>query len=132
MNHITLTAQVENAKMQLTDAQQATIKAFLATRNGKAATVKLSVPQSTRSLKANALYWGPVLGTIAAETGNLTEDLHMIFKDKFLPRKFITLAGKELEVKKSTADLSPKDFTAYIMDIVAFAGTELGITIDID
>ena len=129
MTHITLTAPVANSKMQLTDAQQATIKAFLETRNGKAATVKLSVPQSTRSLKANAFYWGAVLTTIAAHTGHSSEDLHSVFKDMLLERKFLKMGSREVELRKSTVDLSPKEFNDYIERIVAWAAQELGVTV---
>jgi hypothetical protein len=47
----------------------------------------------------------------------------------FLPRKFITLGAKEVEVRKTSADLSTEEFADYLRRIEAWAATELGIAI---
>ena len=88
----------------------------------------LSRPTTSRSLRQNRFYWGAVIGAIAESTGNSPEDLHLVLKEMFLPRKFITLGSKEVEVKKSTADLTTEEFTLYLEAVRAWAATELGIT----
>jgi hypothetical protein len=44
----------------------------------------------------------------------------------------VTLGGKEVEVRKSTADLSADEFSKYLKQIAAWSAAELGIVIPID
>ena len=69
-----------------------------------------------------------VLTAIAESTGNSTEDIHVVLRDRLLPRKFITLGSKEVEVRKTTTDLTTEEFTLYLEAVRAWAATELGIT----
>jgi hypothetical protein len=128
-NGVTLTAPVAGGKLDLSPAQKETVARYLATRDGKAVVLKLARPVSSRSQRQNAFYWGVVLTTIAESTGNTTEDLHEHFKGQFLPRRFVTLAGKEMEVAKTTTALSVEEFSRYLEQLAAFAATELGITL---
>jgi hypothetical protein len=124
-----LTVAVQGGRLNPSETQKALIGGFLTRRGDKPVVVKIAKPTNSRSVRQNRLYWGVVLGTIAADTGNTTEDLHLILKDMFLPRKFITLAGKEVEVRKTTTDLSTEEFGKYLTQIAAWAATELGIQI---
>jgi hypothetical protein len=125
---LTLLVPVEGGRLNPTDGQKATIAAFLRTREGKAVEVKFARPTTSRSLRQNRFYWGAVLTTIAEATGNSTEDLHLVLKDMFLPRKFITLGTKEVEVRKTTTDLTTEEFTLYLEAVRGWAASELGIT----
>lgn len=127
-NSLTLTIPVADGRLDPSPEQKRLIGTFLHTRNGKAVEVKLARPTSTRSLRQNKWYWGVVLTTIAESTGNTTEDLHVVLKEMFLPRKFITLGTKEVEVRKTTTDLSTDEFSKYLEALSAWAATELGIT----
>ena len=77
-----------------------------------------------RSLEYNAYYWAAILPMISDYTGDTTEDQHEIFKFMFLPRRFITVEGKEIEVAKSSADLSSKDFHDFVERVIEFASKE--------
>lgn len=81
-----------------------------------------TIPLPKRSLSQNALYWGVYLPLIAQETGHTTEGLHAHFKKELLPRKYETVMGKEVEIEKSTTDLTKAEFTEYIMQIEAMTG----------
>jgi len=129
MKHLTITVPIANAKCQFSVAHLDLIRAYLEPLNGRAVTVRFERPRSTRSLKQNAYYWGVVLTMIASETGNNTEDLHAVYKDMLLPRKFVKLGKKEIEVRRTTTDLNPTEFNAYIEAVVAHAAQELGIRI---
>jgi hypothetical protein len=129
---VVLTATVKGGKLDLSEWQRKLIGDYLTRREGKPVVVKMAPPTNTRSVRANRLYWGAVLGTLASETGNSTEDLLLVLKDMFLPRKFVTLGGKEVEVRKSTADLSADEFSKYLKQIAAWSAAELGIVIPID
>jgi hypothetical protein len=126
---LTLTVPVAGGRLAPSEAQKQTIAAFLAKRDGKAVEVKLAKPTANRSQQQNRLYWSCVIGTLAESTGNNPEDLHLVLKDMFLPRKFLKLGAREVEVVKTTRDLSVTEFTDYIRRIQAWAAAELGITI---
>jgi len=128
LNSLTLTIPVEGGRLKPSPQQQATIGTFLRTREGKAVEVKFARPTTSRSLRQNRYYWGAVIGAIAESTGNSPEDLHLVLKEMFLPRKFITLGAKEVEVRKTTHDLTTEEFTLYLEAVRAWAASELGIT----
>lgn len=107
----------------------ATVRRFLEGFEGKAVSVTWAKPKSTRSLIQNGYLWGVVYQYIAAHTGMTTEDVHDWCKDEFLPRRFVALAGKEKEIRKTTTELSTTEFSNYWEQIVAWAGRELGVSI---
>ena len=128
LNSLTLTIPVEGGRLKPSPGQQATIGTFLRTREGKAVEVKFARPTTSRSQRQNRFYWGVVLTAIAESTGNSTEDIHVVLRDRLLPRKFITLGSKEVEVRKTTTDLTTEEFTLYLEAVRAWAASELGIT----
>jgi len=77
-----------------------------------------------RSLRQNSFYW-LYLGMIESETGENANDLHEIFKRKFLPPRFITVLGKEYKLPASTTKLDKLDFQNYLDKISAL--TEIPI-----
>lgn len=72
-----------------------------------------------RTLDQNSYYWGVVLPTIADETGHDVNELHDIFKQRFLQRKTVTFNNKDYEVTGSSTDLSTQEFSEYIERIKA-------------
>lgn len=128
LNTFSLTVPVTHGRCQFSETELDRVREFLARFEGKVVTVTWAKPKSTRSLRQNAYLWGFVYPIIAASTGNTTEDLHMAFKDMFLPRKFVKLGAKEIEVRKTTTDLTPGEFNEFIERICAEAAT-MGISI---
>lgn len=127
MDHLTLIVPVSAGRLQPTQAQLATIQGYLASKQSVA--VKLSKPVKPRSNRQNAYLWGVVLPMIAEYTGHTTEDVHGWFKDEFLPRRFITLGGKEKELRKTTTELTSMEFEAYLERIRAWSAETLGLVI---
>lgn len=113
----------------MTEHHRAMMDRFLGAYKGPTVMLKLSKPQSVRSLNANAFYWGVVISEIAQHTGHSAEEIHLAVKDLFLPRKFLKLGTREVEVRKTTTDLSPTEFSAYVEQVRAWAAQELGLTI---
>jgi hypothetical protein len=124
-----LLVPVKGGRLDMTEAQKALVAGYLSRRDGKPVVLRLAKPTNTRTVRANRYYWGPVLGTIAEATGNSTEDLHVAFRDMFLPRRFIRIGEREVEVRKTTTDLTPAEFSRYVQQVVAYAAAELSITI---
>lgn len=130
-SQLTLTIPVENGKLKPSEQQHFAMESFLHRRDGKAVTVKFSVPTNTRTLSQNSLYW-KILSVIGRETGNEAEDLHQIFKDRFLPRRFVRLGEKEIELRKTTTELTTGEFSELIEKIRVFCGSELGINLPLE
>lgn len=78
----------------------------------------------TRSSSQNAYYW-VYLGIIAKETGELENDLHQLFKRKFLAPVFRTVMGEEVSIPRSTTKLSKMDFGDYLDKICALTNVPL-------
>ena len=92
--------------------------------------VKLTVQQrrDARSLQANKYLWGVVYEAVSDTTGFTTEEIHEIFKKKFLSytRKY---KGKSYRFTKSTTKLNNLEFSEYIEKIKIFASSELSCVI---
>lgn len=91
-------------------------------------TVELTKFNTKRSLNANKYYWA-VLRTIAKDTGNDEDDLHLYFKQRFLePRKVIFKeTGEEKEVVGNSSDLDSLVFFEYVEKVRIMAIQELNI-----
>lgn len=84
-------------------------------------TIEISKRYGTRTLKQNSFYW-LYLGIIEQETGETSNDLHELFKRKFLPPRFKTILGKEIKLPSTTTELDPLQFNNYIDRICAETG----------
>lgn len=126
---ITLVIPVQSGRLNPSLAQQQAMDTYLQTREGKAVSVKFCRPTNSRSQEQNRYLWGVCYTMLAAETGHSTEELHTALKEILLPRKFITLGNREVEVTKSTADLNTTEFEHYLERLRVWAQTELGIRI---
>ena len=122
-------APVKDGKMHFSPVQLKLIAAFLTKHEGQDVRVTFSQPAKSRSPKQNKYYHAVVVDMIAAETGHSQEEVHELMKSMFLPRSFVTLAGKEVEIAKSTTSLSTQEFEEYQDRIRAFAATDLNMTI---
>lgn len=127
-NQLALTVAVVDGQLRPTAAQYQQLAEFLAKRDTIA--VRLSKPTILRTLKANSYYWGVLLTEISQHTGHSTEDLHLVFKNMFLARKFVQLGTKEIELRKTTTDLSAAEFQTYLNQIIVFAQTELKLNLE--
>lgn len=77
-----------------------------------------------RSMSQHRFYW-VYLDAIAHETGHTPEELHAWVKAKFLPRKFATVLGKDVELAPTTTTLSKLEFGELLDKICAETGVAL-------
>lgn len=89
--------------------------------DGKKVRVVIEDDKNPRTLKQNAFYW-LYLGLIEDDTGNTAEDLHEIFKRKFLKPRFVKFKNEEVKLPASTTKLDPLDFMEYMDKICALTG----------
>lgn len=94
----------------------------------KSYTVEIIQKKIRRSLPQNSLLW-LWLTCIEQETGNNRDELHEVFKRKFIiPDRVMGPFGVEYD-SYSTAGLSTIQFKDYLDKIQVFASTELSITL---
>lgn len=98
--------------------------AFLRQFEGKKIEIQVNEKKSTRSQQQNSYYW-LYLGVIAKETGHTTDDLHELFKGKFLSKGIKEIFGEKVRSKASTATLSVGRFVEYLMEIEELTGVPL-------
>ncbi len=88
--------------------------------------IQISNHDENRSLNQNKFYW-KLIEIIAREIGYEVEEMHDIFKYKFLQKTFEDRNGNLIKGIGSTRKLNVKDFTNYINKIKRFCAEELEI-----
>lgn len=91
---------------------------------GERVTMKLTTQKKSRTLTQNNYYWGVYLPRISQETGNDIDDLHSLFKGKFLSKAVVEVLGEKVRRVRSTTELSVIEFGEYIERIHALTGIE--------
>ena len=115
---------------QLRPADPVAWRAYLARNRGRDVWVTVRRQQHTRSMSANAYYWGVVVDSIAGYIGESSEETHEALKARFLPARHVELLdGKTLDMPASTRLLSVDEFSAYIEQVEAWAAQWLGLSI---
>ena len=65
-------------------------------------------------------YYHLYLGVIARETGYTPNELHNLFKGKFLSSGIVEMFGDRVRKTKSTTALNKSEFVEYIMQIAEY------------
>ena len=91
--------------------------------------------RATRSPNQNRWYWSQVVGLVAQYTGSTPDEIHDIYKAKFLPR-IVSLPNirtgeivAEFTVGGSTRKMNTKEFADYCEAIREWATDQLGVII---
>jgi hypothetical protein len=94
---------------------------YLAKMKGKQVEVIVRPERKHRSMSQNRYLWGVVYAAASEWSGHDSEELHQVFKARFLPGRQIVLpTGELLDGPGSTADLSMEDFSAYVSKVIRF------------
>lgn len=126
LNRITFLGKIENGI--LTMRNRASMELEIKKYDDCEVTIKIESLKNKRTINQNSYYWGVVLDTIAESTGHTQEELHEVFKKMFLPKKFLLINKKEIQLDGTTTALSTDEFGKYIDRIIAEAG-QMGIAI---
>lgn len=103
---------------------------------GKTWRLELSEVKPKRTKRQNGLMWAwlnEVADIVGAHTGYDADDMHMFFKQKFLPasgRKIIEIQG-ELYERYTTTALSVGEFAEYLNAIDRWVAENLGVVLPI-
>jgi hypothetical protein len=90
--------------------------------------------RATRSMQQNRWYWGCLVQLVSDHTGYSLEEIHDIYKAKFLPKHLALSDGNgevvsEFVIGGSTRTLDKVQFGEYCEAIRAWAADELNVTI---
>lgn len=91
---------------------------------GQAVEVDFREIKKIRSLSQNNLYW-LYLNIIEEETGEEVDDLHRIFKKKFLPFEVKEKFGEKFLKLTSTTELTTDQFMEYMAKIERETGVPI-------
>jgi len=89
--------------------------------------VKVSEAKKKRSLPQNNLYWKH-LTLMEEATGHTKEELHDIFRLRFLPKRDLDVDGIVYKLPISTTELTTKEFSKY-MDNIRLTASELDVVL---
>jgi hypothetical protein len=111
-----------------------TYLASVKTYAGKRIVVHITTEKQSRSLNQNRWYWGCVLALISEHTGYEPDELHELFKQRYLPKRLALaddngVVTAEGVVGGSTARMGTVDFSEYCERVRQFAAEELGVVI---
>ncbi len=100
---------------------------YLKSLEGESVVVSITknVPRSTN---LNKYYWSVVVSLPAKSLGYEKEEMHNVFKEKFLYKKEI-VNGEWMKIIRSTTRISSKEMITYIDQIKRFCTEELGVYI---
>lgn len=126
------TARMQAGKLKVRNRQA--LKRTLATWKDGEYIVRIERAHATRSLQANAFYWGVVVELLAEHTGYTPDEIHEVLKAKFLPKRLAVCDGNgeirdELVIGGTTTTLDNVEFSDYISRIRQWAVEDLGVVI---
>lgn len=94
---------------------------YLARLRGKNVEVIVRPERKHRSLKANAYLWGVVYAAAQEWSGHDAEELHEVFKGRFLPRRQVLMpTGELLDAPGSTRELDTEAFGEFVNSVIRF------------
>ncbi len=97
---------------------------YLGSVDKKSLIISIDKEKSVRSMNQNNFYWF-YLRLIANETGHTEQDLHDLFKRKFLPPEYKEILGVYMKLPASTTKLNKTDFGEYLDKICSLTNVPL-------
>ncbi len=97
---------------------------YLLSVDKKKLVVSIEQEKWVRTASQNSFYWA-YLRIIANETGETEDDLHSLFKRKFLPPEFVTILGVEIKRPASATKLDKIAFGEYMDKISAMTNVPI-------
>lgn len=97
---------------------------YLASLEGKQVEAVVQAWRQRRTDRQHRFYRA-YLNLIADETGNDANDLHSLFKKKFLPVMTREVMGEIVEIDPTTTKMERKDFSDYLEKISALTNMPL-------
>jgi hypothetical protein len=128
---ISTPGEIRKGKLRVKDADR--FSAALARFRDGAVEITVERKYATRSMAQNAWYWSCVVGLVAEHTGYTPDEIHEIYKAKFIPKPMAIADGNgeivgEVVLGGSTTRMDTVQFSDYCERIREWAAT-LGVVI---
>lgn len=123
--HLTHRGNIKDGKLVLNNPKW--FKGMLQMYSDADVVVTLERKKNSKSKEQQGYYWGIILQYISEYTGQSPEDLHDIFKAKYLRRKKLW-RGADMVTIGSTSRLSANEMSEFMQNVI-LEGNELGIEI---
>lgn len=132
MEEIVATAQLVKGRLKIRNWDR--VAGELSKMRDGEMRVAISKHRATRSLSQNAWYWGCVVGLVAEHTGYTPDEIHEIYKAKFLPKRLAFADGNgevhdEFVIGGTTTRLNTLEFSEFCESIREWAADSLGVNI---
>src|SRR5262252_1564389 len=131
---VVVTGYTDDGKLHISPPQRHMLQeAVLVWPNGPVSIV-VERRHATRSVQANAYYWGVVVKALSDYTGSTPDEMHDILKMKFLPKDVCIAAPNgevigEFVIGGSTARLTTLEFYDYVEQIRGWSFEQLDVDI---
>lgn len=128
---ISTPGEIRNGKLRVKAAEA--FSAQLARFRDGAVQITVERKFATRSANQNRWYWSCVVGLVADHTGYTPDEIHEIYKAKFIPKSMVLADGNgeivdEVVLGGSTTRMDTVQFSDYCERIRDWAAT-LGVVI---
>lgn len=132
MEEIVTTAQLVKGRMKIRNWNR--VVSELARMRDCELRVAITRARATRSPQQNRWYWGCVVGLVAEHTGYTPDEIHEIYKAKFIPKTLAIADGNgevqdEFVIGGTTTRLNTLEFSDYCERIREWAADSLGVDI---
>jgi hypothetical protein len=134
MTTTTIGVDITHGKLYIRPSARAALEEAVLVWPDGPATLTVEREAATRSLEANAYYWGVVVKALADHTGYTADETHEVLKIKFLPKDVALRTGMgevvaEFVIGGSTRTLTVGEFFDYVERIRQWAFEALDVDI---
>lgn len=96
--------------------------------------IRIEPIRAARSHQQNNWYWGCLVQLVAEHTGYTPDEIHELYKAKFIPKRLAVADGNgevqgEFVIGGSTTKLDTLEFSEFCESIRQWAADELGVVI---
>lgn len=132
MKEIVATARLVKGRLHVRN--WSAVADSLASMKDRELLIRIEAAYANRSQQQNRWYWGCLVQAVADHTGYTPDEIHEIFKAKFIPKRLAVTNGNgeirgEFVLGGSTSKLDTIDFAQYCESIREWAALDLGLDI---
>lgn len=118
--------RVEKQRLVLQDPNE--MRSYIASLDGQDIEMTIGRKIDKRTHNQNDYLWF-INRLISEETGMEAEDVHTYLKERFAPKRKVTIKGVETTMPKGTSQFTKEEFSDYIERIKRFGSMELNLII---
>jgi len=131
---VAVAGHIEQGKLQISPSSRHILQESLLVWTDGPVNITVERRHATRSVQANAYYWGVVIKALSEYTGSTPDEIHQVLKMMFLPKDLAIASPNgevigEFVIGGSTTRLNTVDFYEYVETIRVWAFEKLDVDI---